>query len=112
MDVNERFGNRVVREWEVESESTPGKFYVVTMWLQEKGQMKAGSFSCTCPAWRFQRRAVSDRVCKHVKGVLEEVRYHDTGHAIREIEGSEVEFEEEAVVNGRLQGLIESLMKQ
>lgn len=100
-----------VREWEVPSESTPGKTYVVTMWLQEKGQMKAGSFSCTCPAWRFQRRPVYDRVCKHVKTVLEEVRYHDTGQAIEKVEGSEIEFQPEAQTNGRVGALIDTIMK-
>lgn len=100
-----------VREWEVPSESTPGKTYTVTMWLQDKAQMKAGSMSCTCPAWRFQRRAVSDRVCKHVKTVLEEVRYHDTAHAIREVEGSAIEFQPEAQTNGRVGALIDTIMK-
>jgi len=102
---------RFVREWEVPSESTPGKTYTVTMWLQEKGQMKAGSFSCTCPAWRFQRRVVSDRVCKHVKSVLEEIELHDTGHAIKEIEGSEVEFQPEAQTNGRIGALLDTIMR-
>jgi len=102
---------RFVREWEVPSESTPGKTYVVTMWLQEKGQMKAGSFSCTCPSWRFQRRPVYDRVCKHVKTVQMEIIEQDAGHAIKEMTGSEIEFQPEAQTNGRVGALIDTIMK-
>jgi len=101
----------VVREWDVPSESRPGVSYMVTLHLEDRGAFKTGSFSCSCPAWRFQRRPVSDRVCKHIKSVQVEVEALDIHHAIREVKGSEVEFRHEASENGRLSALIDTIVK-
>jgi len=99
-----------IRSWIVESESTPGENYEVKLFLEPYLSFKAGSFTCSCPAWRFQRRPVSDRTCKHIRWVQDEIEAHDQKfHAIEEVKGSAITFQEEAVVNGRLQGLIESI---
>jgi len=99
------------RTWTVESFSRPGVTYEVVLHLDAKGSFKAGAFSCSCPAWRYQRRPVSERTCKHVQEVQAHVKAQDEAfHAIKEIRGSEIEFQEEAVVNGRIAGLLESIM--
>jgi len=101
-----------VRTWTIESFSRPGATYEVVLHLVNRGSFKAGSFSCSCAAWRFQRRPVSERTCKHIQEVQAHVRSWDTFHAIKEIKGSEMEFKEEAVANGRVAALIDAIMKQ
>lgn len=100
-----------VRTWEVPSDSRPGVAYTVTLFLDQHYAMKPGSFSCTCAAWKFQRRATSERACKHVVYVQGKMRSADKEFgAIREIRGSEISFNEEAVESGRLRGLINAII--
>ena len=44
-----------------ESSSRPGTKYETTMWSD-------GSFSCTCPAWRFKKEG-QPRDCRHIQEV-------------------------------------------
>lgn len=43
----------------VPSDSDPSRTYDV-----RKG--RDGNVYCTCPAWRFQRKPVAERTCKHI----------------------------------------------
>lgn len=36
--------------------------------------------SCTCPAWRFQKKPIQDRTCKHVEAA---VREHEQTYAAK-----------------------------
>jgi hypothetical protein len=47
-------------QWAVTSESTPNKEYKVS-------QKPDGSFSCSCPAWKFKHAPRPD--CKHIIGI-------------------------------------------
>ena len=44
----------------VPSMTNPDKSYEVRLG-------KDGNVYCTCPAWKFQRKPVADRVCKHMR---------------------------------------------
>ncbi len=50
-----------------ESASTPCHFHEV-----RRG--KDGNVYCTCPAWRFQRKAPEDRTCKHIASLAKAIR--------------------------------------
>jgi transposase InsO family protein len=70
MSYQERF----VHFATVESESTPGKTYEV------KQDTQTGLLSCSCPAWRFKHEPTNERVCKHIRPLLERAGYgYDSG---------------------------------
>ena len=46
-----------------ESKSHPGKFYTVK---------QNGTLGCDCPAFKFQRKPIQDRFCKHTRAVMAE----------------------------------------
>jgi hypothetical protein len=91
-------------KWSVESESRPGVFYDVELHVEDRGALKAGAFTCSCMAWRFQKKPVSERICKHVIWVQGQMRDRDEFHVIKEIRGSEIDFS-----NGRIAGLLEAM---
>jgi hypothetical protein len=33
-----------------------------------------GNIYCTCPAWRFQRKPLMERTCKHIKALSAAIR--------------------------------------
>jgi len=44
-----------IRQWQIESESTPGKYYTVSLDYD-------GNFSCSCPHWIYRHKE-----CKHIQ---------------------------------------------
>jgi hypothetical protein len=46
-----------VQQWQIQSHSTPNKFYKVS--LTENGE-----YQCSCPVWIFRRKQ-----CKHIEQV-------------------------------------------
>jgi len=99
----------LTRSWTVESESTPGKFYEVKLFLGDYHGFREGSMTCDCMSWRFQRRPVSERSCKHILWVQRKLQERDEGRIIREMRGSEISFNIPEVENGRLRGLLDGM---
>jgi hypothetical protein len=96
-----------VKVWNVPSLTHPEKQYTISLFMDTKGLMKAGSFSCTCFAWKYQHKEVSERECKHIRKLREELE--DRGGIVESWSGSAVIFEDEVVKNGRLHALLESI---
>lgn len=59
---------RWVESWEVESRSTPGEYYVVSI-------DEDGNFGCSCPGWKFHRRGD----CKHIRLMKGQLRLERQG---------------------------------
>lgn len=62
------------RTWKFRSKSNPKKSYTVVLWTQELDdkhyrQFKEGMLTCDCPAFRFQKKPMAERECKHTKEV-------------------------------------------
>jgi len=83
--------------WPVASESTPGKFYEVRLWLRDWRGFKADSLSCDCPRWIYQKRPLNEKHCKHTDRIAEQ-RLRQTP-MVAHIEGSEVRFDEELIAS-------------
>ena len=93
----------------VPSESTPGKFYHIRLWLRDWRGFKANSLSCDCPRWIYQKQPLNVKSCKHTLQYGLRLREHPI---VRNVEGSEVTFDEEAVASkgiSRLEALIREL---
>jgi len=83
-------------EWLEESDSTPGKFYHVRLWLRNWRGFKADSLSCDCPRWVYQKKPLSEKSCKHTQRVAES---RLATPIVAHVQGSEVTFNEDLVVN-------------
>lgn len=64
-------GTRKVAE--VRSFTTAEKVYVIKAFEDGIGH------TCTCPAWRFQRKPITNRTCKHIEDYLSHLRYTMAG---------------------------------
>jgi len=82
-------------EWQVESDSTLGKFYNVRLWLRDWRGFKANSLSCDCPRWVYQRKPLSEKSCKHTDRIAEQRLLGSS--VVADVHGSEVMFNEQAI---------------
>jgi len=96
-------------EWRLESESTPGKFYNVRLWLRDWRGFKADSLSCDCPRWVYQRRPLSEKSCKHTERIANQ-RLRES-QMVAEIRGSEVTFNE-TIIAGKGISRVEALKRE
>jgi len=48
----------------MKSQSNPNLSYEIR-------QAKNGHIYCTCPAWKYQRKPVQERTCKHIKALAQ-----------------------------------------
>ena len=61
----------------VPSHSDPRKRYTLTR------HAKDGSWSCTCPAWRFQHADAAHRSCRHIRAIALDLQAHVERSAAR-----------------------------
>lgn len=66
--------DRWIKRWTVPSGTNPDKTYTVA-------QDRDGSYGCSCPAWKFQRKRLKDGKCKHIRQV-EAGRWPEAGGEI------------------------------
>jgi len=55
--------------WTFPSKTKPDKHYTVVKWKKNFKQFRKGMITCDCPAFLFQKGAISKRKCKHTKMV-------------------------------------------
>ena len=63
--MSQMSATRFVHFATVESESRPGVTYEV------KQDTQTGLLSCSCPSWRFKHEPTNERVCKHIRPLLD-----------------------------------------
>ena len=85
-------------EWKVPWVSSSGATYE----LMRKGNV----FSCTCPAWRNQKKPIQARTCKHLKAYL------GVGEEERRTQSQTPPSSEEIWVNGALNPSIGAAVSQ
>jgi len=92
----------------VPSDSRAGVYYRVRLWLKDWRGFKKGTISCSCPAWIFQRKPITEKSCKHTRRIGEVLKRE----AIAErVNGSKVKFATEVnnTIRGRIAGLLDSI---
>ena len=82
------------RGWTEPSDSRPDLNHYVRLWLRDYRGFKAGTMSCDCEAWKYSKKPLSEKECRHTIRRANRLRPNEV---ITLIQGSEVTFNEEAV---------------
>lgn len=85
--------NYYQQKWTVESFTTRGKEYVVSL-------TRAGEWQCSCPVWKFRRQ-----ICKHILAIQDNRDVIDRRRQERPTEEPRILLDD----SGRMQGFADSL---
>ncbi len=99
-----------LKTFPVESETTPGKYWSVTLWMTNWRGFYQGQLSCNCPAWLYRHQPVNIRHCKHTDRIARQLSTHK--ELVEKTVKSEVFLKSDLPANGRLKALISSMLSE
>ncbi len=99
-----------VKVFPVESESTPGKHWEVTLWMEGWRGFTTGLLTCNCPAWLYQAKPLNHRSCKHTQAIGHNLATHKD--LVERVDKSEIFIKSDLPTNGRLAALLKSVLSE